>query len=146
MMLRPIISRFVSAFDGNPDVDFWNRVCHVHPQGSGPSYLSGWITAFCVWTNKGKWLGPQLPSPNQESINAKTDKDTLKALVLDSVKYPIIDTLDVPFGFCDVDIKLDDNGINFDCMMVAGHLASVVGGEHSNSLRPAPAWFMFIKG
>ena len=46
-LLRPILTRFVRAFDGEPDVDFWSRVCHYHRHGSGQSYLSGWITAFC---------------------------------------------------------------------------------------------------
>ena len=32
-MLRPILTRFVRAFEGEPDIDFWSRVCHYHPQG-----------------------------------------------------------------------------------------------------------------
>jgi len=43
-MLPPILTRFVRAFDGEPDVDFWSRVCHYQRQGSGQTYLSGWIT------------------------------------------------------------------------------------------------------
>ena len=67
-MLRPILIRFVGAFDGEPDVDFWSRVCHYHSQGSGPSYLSGWITAFCVWSSEGKWQGPPISEPPSKPI------------------------------------------------------------------------------
>jgi len=58
-LLRPIFRRFVKAFDVEPDTDFWGRVCH-YSGGSGPTYLSGWITAFCVWNNEGKWQGPPI--------------------------------------------------------------------------------------
>jgi len=66
-MLRSILRRFVSAFDGEPDVDFWSKVAHQTPNFSGPTYLSGWLTAFCVWTKDGKWQAPSLnqsPEPD----------------------------------------------------------------------------------
>ena len=59
-LLVPIISQFVKAFDdpdGKENVDFWQRVAHYHGGGSGPTWLSGWITAFCVFDAKGKWIG-----------------------------------------------------------------------------------------
>jgi len=59
-LLVPIISQFVKAFDypdGKENVDFWQRVAHYHGGGSGPTYLSGWITAFCVFDAQGRWLG-----------------------------------------------------------------------------------------
>ncbi|KAJ7612393.1 hypothetical protein DFH06DRAFT_1371532 [Mycena polygramma] len=64
-LLVPVISRFVKAFDdqnGKSNIDFWQNVAHFEPGGSGPSYYSGWITAFCVFDDKGKWLGPMLKS------------------------------------------------------------------------------------
>ena len=64
-MLRPILTRFVRAFDGKPDIDFWSRVCHYYGGGSGPTYLSGWITAFCVWSSQGKWQGPSISKPSE---------------------------------------------------------------------------------
>ncbi|KAF8152211.1 hypothetical protein B0H34DRAFT_663705 [Crassisporium funariophilum] len=141
-LLRPVISQFVNAFDGAPDVDFWNRVCHYHPQGSGPTYLSGWITAFCVWTSEGKWQGP--PLPHHETPYHYLNRGE-EFLVLDGIVYPIIESEDVPVGFCEVDVKLIDNGEVFDCMMVSGHLAGAVEGEGRDVVRPLPAWFMFVK-
>ena len=142
-MLRPILSRFVRAFDGEPDIDFWNRVCHYHPQGSGPTYLSGWITAFCVWSSQGKWQGPPISKPLRSII--LLGGETVPELVLDKVPYPVIESDDVPVGFCEVDVKLDDNGVMLPCMMVSGHLAFSVEGEKKDRIRPSPSWFMFVK-
>ncbi len=54
-MLRPILCRFVRAFDGDPDVTFWEHVVHRNTQMCGQDDLSGWLTAFCVWDHKGRW-------------------------------------------------------------------------------------------
>ena len=55
-MLRPILRRFVDAFDGNPDITFWEHVVNRNNRLCGRDGLSGWITAFCVWDVDGKWL------------------------------------------------------------------------------------------
>jgi hypothetical protein len=143
-LLRPIFRKFIRAFDGEPDTDFWGRVCHYSSGGSGPTYLSGWITAFCVWNNEGKWQGPP-PAGHAAHQNFEAKKRRYKGLSLDGIDYPIIDSKDVPTGFCEVDVKLDDNGEELDCMMVSGHVASLVEGEKRDTVRPVPAWFMFIK-
>ncbi|KDR78612.1 hypothetical protein GALMADRAFT_277996 [Galerina marginata CBS 339.88] len=139
-LLRPILKRFVSAFDGKPDVDIWGKVCHFHSWGSGPTWLSGWITAFCAWSSEGKWQGP----PVSGSPPTWTSRGSFR-LKLDDVTYMIIDDSGIPPGFCEVDVELNDNGECFDCMMVSGHLASQVVGETRETLKPLPTWFMFIK-
>ncbi|TFK85795.1 hypothetical protein K466DRAFT_551519 [Polyporus arcularius HHB13444] len=55
-MLRPILSRFVDAFDGRPDVQFWEHVVHRTGVSCGEPAVNGWITAFCLWSPGGKWL------------------------------------------------------------------------------------------
>ena len=142
-MLRPILTRFVRAFDGEPDIDFWGRVCHYHYEGSGSTYLSGWITAFCVWSRQGKWQGPPISGPSK-TIELM-DGERVLPLVLDKVSYPVIDSIDVPEGFCEVDIKLIDNGETLPCIMVSGHLAYSVEGEKMDRFRPLPSWFIFVK-
>ncbi|KAJ6623701.1 hypothetical protein B0H10DRAFT_777839 [Mycena sp. CBHHK59/15] len=62
-LLVPVISRFVEAFDdpsGSANVDFWQKVAHFQPGGSGPSHYSGWISAFCVFNEEGGWIGNRL--------------------------------------------------------------------------------------
>ncbi|KAM5542914.1 hypothetical protein V8D89_003298 [Ganoderma adspersum] len=56
-MLRPILRRFIAAFDGEPDASFWNHIMYRTDDLCGIDDLSGWITAFCVWSSKGKWMG-----------------------------------------------------------------------------------------
>ena len=147
-LLRPILTRFVGAFTNAEnktpqDLDFWGRICHSHSNGSGPTYLSGWITAFCVWDTEGNWVGP---TPETAERSMTWLGKTWPPLQLDGIFYSIINLNNVPVAFCDVDVKLIDNGVEFDCMMVSGHVASSVEGKRKDIVRPLPAWFMFIKG
>lgn len=156
-MLRPILTSFVQAFDGNPDGEFWNYVCHYGHMGSGSYFLRGWITAFCVWDKDGKWMGSssvddilvkaakrskdsvyELPSIESDAYNQK--------LELDGIPYPTVSIGDIPPGYCEVDVHLDDNGEQFECMMVSGHMTMRIEGASKDTIRPHPAWFMFIKG
>ncbi|KAF9542659.1 hypothetical protein CPC08DRAFT_650114 [Agrocybe pediades] len=138
-LLRPILRRFVGAFDGKPDTSFWKKVCHYSEMGSGTRILSGWITAFCVWTNWGRWQGPKLSS------DLRSPEPGGLQLRLDGVDYGYVDSNSVPTGFCEVDVKLDDNGEELDCMMVSGHLARLTTGDLLDTVRPLPSWFMFVK-
>lgn len=55
-LLKPVVSRFVRSFEnsaGEEVVSFWQRIAHFTEGGSGPSYFSGWITAFCFWDARG---------------------------------------------------------------------------------------------
>ena len=56
-MLCPVLAQFVAAFD-NPTTEenkeFWGKVCHRDRGGSGPTYLGGWVTAFCTFVEDGK--------------------------------------------------------------------------------------------
>ena len=54
-MLRPIIRRFIGAFEGDPDVPFWEQVMHKTGVSCGIPAVNGWITAFCVWSHEGGW-------------------------------------------------------------------------------------------
>lgn len=55
-MLRPIIRRFIQAFDGEPDRTFWGHVLYRDDTSCSGPELSGWLTAFCVWSHDGVWL------------------------------------------------------------------------------------------
>jgi len=64
-LLRPVLKEFCDAFDASangkvPNQDFWGCICHYETGGSGPSYLGGWIGAFAVWDDMGKWQGGSL--------------------------------------------------------------------------------------
>jgi hypothetical protein len=137
-LLHPVLSRFVQAFDGKPDVDFWNRVCDYRPLGSGASSMTGWLSAFCVWSEQGKWQGLPLDTGvvgHGRSVNV---------CVLDGVPYPVI--YKVPIAFCELDVKLVGDGEEARGMMVAGHIGRLTEGERRDTIRPLLGWFMFVKG
>ncbi|KAF9525533.1 hypothetical protein CPB83DRAFT_546657 [Crepidotus variabilis] len=154
-LLRPVLLRFVQAFDKNElgevqDIDFWSKICHVATGGSGPPHLSGWLTAFCVWNQDGQWMGPKLPRQPANTLkrvprsgHAAVAAAAQIPLILDGVEYKKINFDNVPRGFCEVDIKLNDNGEIFATKMVSGHVGSVIEGEKRDTLKPLLAWFMF---
>lgn len=173
-MLRVIVSRFIKSFDvfdessksteeeKNDLKKFWNTIAHHSGGGSGPTYLSGWITAFCPWNSDGEWLddscapGKKIPEVSEEKKHLEIMyggpsvlREYGKALVLDDTMFPIVDTDKVPNGYVEVDVKLDDNGEQFDTVMLAGHMGGKVletqekGKEDKLAL--ASGWVMFIK-
>ncbi|KAJ7249577.1 hypothetical protein C8J57DRAFT_1668506 [Mycena rebaudengoi] len=176
-LLRPVITRFVAAF-GDPtsaeNVDFWQRVAHYQPGGSGRGeYYTGWITAFAVFNKEGRWMGPRLNPTATLETTAETlaaaqfwatygmpnqpvtwDWEDPRDLVLDDTPYHRLHRGAIPPGYAEVDILVDDNGECFDCTMVAGSIgtrvsssgdcALSVSGE-DDTVRPIAGWWLFVK-
>ena len=121
-LLRPVISRFVKSFDepaSDDTIGFWQRIAHHRSGGSGPSYYSGWITAFCFWGEDGQSL---YKSPTRSDSLEETGWETAHSpvLELDGVLYHRVKSNEVPPGYSSVPVKVDDNGVLFDSTMVAG--------------------------
>ncbi|KAI0334311.1 hypothetical protein GY45DRAFT_1343615 [Cubamyces sp. BRFM 1775] len=162
-MLGAIIRRFVAAFDGENHTTFWEHIAYREIV-SGPDYISGWITAFCVWDHRGQWQAGTIPpvvvdkwaktggTSHGSLLNISTASGGPRAkpqYTLDGVLYPAIAFNRIPPGYSTVDVTLNDNGQVLNCSMVAGHVAakasaSAVGGE-LDTLSPAPQWFLFEK-
>ena len=59
-MLMPILRRFVATFD-DPRLEkeeihqFWKNMVQYNRPSSGQPYITGWLTAFCVFNQDGKW-------------------------------------------------------------------------------------------
>jgi hypothetical protein len=75
-------------------------------------------------------------------------------LTLDDTQYHRIDTSDIPAAYAECDVKLDDNGTKFDCIITAGLVGIRVcdskdegpsGGGKKDILRPVSGWWMFVK-
>jgi Domain of unknown function (DUF4419) len=116
-LLRPILARFVAAFTTDKvDTEFWGHIASPHFFGSGTHTLGGWITAFCAFNEKGRFLG------NDQITNSWQSRKDEK-YILDSVTYPSIDSKDIPPGGVDVDIIITDaEGNDYDVMFIAGNL------------------------
>lgn len=118
-LLRPVLNHFVASFDRPeaPDVlAFWNKCAHKYSGGSGPTWLSGWITVFCFWDEDGKLLVRETmhSSSSQEFESRETE------FGLDDALSRRVDTDKVPSGYASVPVTVDDNGDIFDAMMLAG--------------------------
>ncbi|KAJ6263108.1 hypothetical protein Dda_1667 [Drechslerella dactyloides] len=117
-LLRPIIRRFVKCFD-DPESqelkDFWMRVVEK-TGGSGPTYLTGWITAFCFWNKKGE-------VQYQKAEAVPSFMGSPEGLTLDDQVYGTITEENVSEAYAYVPVKLDDNGVEFDTALVAGMVA-----------------------
>lgn len=109
-LMKPIFDELVRASQGNSNMDFWNRVCSHYGGGSGPSFLSGWVTSFCYFNDKGICQGTQFSYKNWDGSVFKSD-------------YPLINTNDIPSGLVSVPVTVDDNGREYKTRMLAGSFA-----------------------
>jgi uncharacterized protein DUF4419 len=128
-MLQVVTENFCRTARGDIPVDFFSKICDYREGGSGPDYLSGWITAFCVFDNDGKWQKPVT------GWGAK--------LAAESGGYLVIETDDIPAGFVTVDVLIDDNGIQRDSLMFAGHASYVKVAD--DTLMPKITWAIALK-
>jgi hypothetical protein len=55
--LSVIGDNLLASVKGENRLEFWDKVCSNHGGGSGPSYISGWISTFSVFTEKGEFQG-----------------------------------------------------------------------------------------
>ncbi|KAL5501091.1 hypothetical protein ACEPAH_9478 [Sanghuangporus vaninii] len=161
-MLRPVIHRFILTFNAieagkTPDLDFWGRICHIERNASGPDYLCGWLSAFCVWNQNGEWQASQpMPYFLRGEDELKLDYQNLE------VRYPVIKTCNIPPAICEVDVKVIEvieaegmpDQVEYKCMMIAGHIGTDVTSSLVNktgvmaldTVQPSSHWFMFVKG
>jgi len=127
-LLKPIVKEMVNSRKGNPDIDFWQKICNHISGGSGPSYLSGWITAFCVFDVEGNKQG-----------------EDGKKLGLGKGPWPFIETSDIPTGSVEVDVKIiEDDGTENHSVMFAGHMAQEIR-DGGFTLKPVSGWAMCLK-
>lgn len=121
-LLGPVLAKFTESARGAPDAAWWNRVCHYTGGGSGPTYLSGWITAFCVFNDDGEWVGDKTDAPQtQVSRRAKESPEP--------TGWPYLNTQDIPSGACRVDVTVEEqDGTKHACEMLAGHMATRAEG------------------
>ena len=158
-MLRPIVRRFVGAFDGAPDVDFWERVADMDGY-CGRDLWSGWITAFCVWSPEGRWLPPTPASETiargipEESASDGTTEGSVPAKRGGSLYIGIVGTCSLmPVWYCvvgrrqgceldgveyftidgrDIPAGYSEVDVSVDgrsCSMIAGHVAYALSAK-----------------
>ncbi|KAF9984699.1 hypothetical protein BGZ75_003738 [Mortierella antarctica] len=136
-LLRPVLAGFVKTFsdpEAQETKDFWQRIASYSGGGSGPTYLSGWITAFLFFDADGKNLH------EQRHYDDWTAQPVL-GLNLDGATFHVVDTSDIPPAYSDVPVLLNDNGVEIKTTMVAGLMGMRVSGKN-DVVQPQAAWWI----
>lgn len=138
-MLKPILRKFIAAFDGEVDLDFWGHIVSEHHYGSGSSELGGWITAFSAISEKGLFTAGQDVLPNEMWGNPR------KPYKLDGVPYPVISFSELAPGHAEVDLKIiDAGGVEYATALTAGNMGMKIE-NNDTSLRNVPIWACYLK-
>ncbi|KAG8525227.1 uncharacterized protein KY384_008871 [Bacidia gigantensis] len=169
-LLKPVIRRFVLSFDepqSGEVLSFWQRVLDVK-SGSGFTRYSGWIAAFCFWTDQGRCLYDRArlemeKKDYEQSVfgDVVEDKGGYKCtrhveqnLELDGVRYHRVDSKCVAAGWLQVPVSVSDGGGKFEAEMIAGSVgiecrssgeALASGDVGLDSMQPVTGWWMFEK-
>jgi hypothetical protein len=172
-LLKPVLRAFVRAFDdphGEANIDFWSHVAHYESGGSGPRFLCGWITAFCMWDAEGEWQGLPFKEDLLPDEVTSTPADVLslsaaefaqkyqdtrppRLLVLEGPTEVTLHKIDgavyhaatsVPSGFAEVDVLVEENGETVECSMLAGSVGMTVG-EERDCVQPVSGWWIYSK-
>lgn len=127
-MLRPVLKHMILTFEDPAAAEvmsFFKRIVHQHEVGSGTNYLSGWLTAFCWWDDKGK----------AKRLTNKWDDE--RNVLFDEIEYPYVDIDSIPLGFASVPVKVDDNGHEYNATLVAGSVG--IEGKSWNASTATPS-------
>ena len=127
-LLTVVLDEFVETKCGVDNMEFWDRICHYSGGGSGPTYLSCWITTFVVFDKDGKWQGDKRNAESEFGEAIKTD-------------WPVIDVEDIPSGATAVPVLIDDNGTQYDGHMLAGHFAY---DGNDTTIQPRSDWCIAV--
>ena len=135
-LLQPILKRFISAFDGDIDEDFWAHIVSSSSYGSGSRCISGWITAFCLFNKRGEFT-------------EQCEKFGMKRYILEGMLYPDIDSHDIPPGSAEVDVKIIGSDTQeYHSVLYAGNMGmKVVSGSEENGdrVQNVPMWCCCLK-
>ncbi|PUU76899.1 hypothetical protein B9Z19DRAFT_1087384 [Tuber borchii] len=150
-LLIPVIQYMIASFTQptSPHVkSFWLRACHaVGNDGYGSARtLSGWITAFCFFSEKG-----QRTSEYSDEQMSKWDGVSIaerQRLVLGDIAYPVIRPSSIPKGVVSVPVTVKDyaTGLEHKTTMVAGSVGMMLSAAESggdlNKVQPKSGWWI----
>ncbi|KAJ6617880.1 hypothetical protein Bhyg_17475 [Pseudolycoriella hygida] len=149
-MLKSILEEFVAAKQGRANTDFWNRICHHLGGGSGPTYISGWLTAFAVFDENGNWTDNKVDrfdmarllremSLTEEISQQQSNEHD------EQMSWPVIDIDKIPTGIVTVNVKISDGSADYDSIMFAGHVGYDVPKGDGYTLKPEIGWGIALK-
>jgi hypothetical protein len=96
------LEKIISSYD-DVDKTFWSQIVS-HKRGPCYSHITGWITDFFIYTNKGNYIKP--------GIIGKVDNEY--------VFGRLIDPSNIPLGFCTTPFSINVNGRMLDMILCSG--------------------------
>eukprot|EP00286_Rhodomonas_abbreviata_P024369 CAMPEP_0181314180 /NCGR_PEP_ID=MMETSP1101-20121128/14671_1 /TAXON_ID=46948 /ORGANISM="Rhodomonas abbreviata, Strain Caron Lab Isolate" /LENGTH=969 /DNA_ID=CAMNT_0023421237 /DNA_START=41 /DNA_END=2947 /DNA_ORIENTATION=+ len=144
-LLRPICDNLVGSAEGKPKVAFWDQICCHLGGGSGPRYLSGWITAFSVFSTNGRWQGRSGSAESGHESDAPHSGDGPATTKAAGTAVAQDDTNDLNHNQMSVPVTIDDNGKEYKATLFAGQFIfeSLENGAHP-AVRPRNDWAIAI--
>ena len=114
----------MESASGNPDLKFWETVIKRGSNGSGPGYVTGWMSTFNVFTKEGKWRGSNFRCKDGNG------------------EWPAISDDSLSLGVCQVPVHIQDFVTEewTVCKMFAGMYRTEI--QNSNTLVPTNDWFI----
>ena len=92
-LLMPVLDQFVSAYAGNVNADFWQRICTSKSHGSGGQQtFRGWFLVFAPFDSKGKYILDDFASVSRSGVYAVVDDDNITTCTID-VPAVVTDTM-----------------------------------------------------
>lgn len=122
-LLSPILDEFIATKKGKGNPKWWNKICHVNSE-SGSKKLSGWLTAFALFNDKGEL------AENRNRSN-------------DSV-WPVFEMRDLPSGILSVPLEIREPAIDLeiDADLLCGFFAMSI--DHKSTITPQLDWVLTI--
>lgn len=153
-LLRPVMSHMLLTFD-KPESqevkDFWLRAVHeagVEGSGWGILTLSGWITAFAFFQEKGTVTRDFDEDYLREASkplfgNYKVPEVDRKRLILDGVSYPLMGLRQIPRSVVILPMTIRDLKARVDIFttVVAGSVGTLVSAD-GTTMEPTSAWWV----
>lgn len=141
-----MLDYFIRSFEEPASKDvikFWGKMVHHEEMGSGSSFLSGWLTAFCFWKSEGR----RIVEIDEGSLGGGE-----QVCRIDGTTFSCIGKGNIPNGHVSVPVKVIEHGKKVDTKMVAGSvgIAAISSGEPQagskaglDTLQPVSGWWMY---
>ncbi|CAN0212405.1 unnamed protein product [Scytosiphon promiscuus] len=130
--LRKVTDGFVESAE-HPEsaetLEFWDKVLSHVGGGSGPSYITGWLSALTCFDKDGNFMG--------NSVQA-------------SREFPLIDTSEINHNVVSCPVTIEDNGVEYKATLFSGQVAldarDAVEGERAfPTIRPRTDWCLAVE-
>jgi hypothetical protein len=101
--------------------------------------ISGWVSAFCFWTGKGKRIWGTTKEDCKFDL---TPFAARKQLFLDGVEFPIIPVRRIPAGVLPVPVTvMDENSQVYETTMIAGSVGMTASLDQT-TFQVRSRWWM----